>query len=294
MTEAPGPGLYRDVPYETYAAWPGVRASALIYMEKSPAHVRRAERDIAAKTEALIVGNALHTAVLEPDLFDARYIIVPDDAPAKPGKNLRNAKKPSADTVARIEWWDAFEERAGSRAVLSVAGAAAVKDMAIAARAHPWVAAVLAAPGVNELSIVWIDEETQLTCKARIDRLASIDGRTVIVDLKTCEDASQDAFARSVLNYGYHWRMAWYRAGLAALVPAERDCTLVAIEKDRPAPEFVAIWPLADGALKQGHEEMAKFLRRYAECKRTGRWTGYGDGGALDLPRHAQRKEFRE
>ncbi len=49
--------------------------------------------------------------------------------------------------------------------------------------------------GMNEVSIVWVDEQTGLKCKARLDRLTVYRGYPFVLDLKTSKDASPSPFS---------------------------------------------------------------------------------------------------
>lgn len=55
-------------------------------------------------------GKALHRYILEPDTFMDRYCFMPEDAPRKPTSSQRNAKKPSADSILAIQYWDEFNK----------------------------------------------------------------------------------------------------------------------------------------------------------------------------------------
>jgi exodeoxyribonuclease VIII len=59
---------------------------------------------------ALLFGSLYHTAMLEPELLPKIYATVPADAPKKPTRVQREAKKPSIETIEAIQWWDRFQD----------------------------------------------------------------------------------------------------------------------------------------------------------------------------------------
>ena len=70
-------------------------------------------------------------------------------------------------------------------------------------------------------------------CRARPDAL---DPNGLIVDLKTSQDASPDAFARTAATFKYHLQAAWYIDGLhaAGVTPEQTAFAFVVIEKTPP------------------------------------------------------------
>lgn len=62
--------------------------------------------------------------------------------------------------------------------------------------------------GKAELSIFWNHPEYGYLCKCRPDYLR--EDLKVIVDYKTCIDASPEGFGRAVYNFRYHNQAEWY------------------------------------------------------------------------------------
>ena len=65
-----------------------ISASGLKAMKKSPAHYRAMVDEPYETTPGQILGSATHCAILEPELFDTRYTVMPDglDLRSKAGK----------------------------------------------------------------------------------------------------------------------------------------------------------------------------------------------------------------
>jgi hypothetical protein len=245
------------VPFEEYLRWEGVSQSALKRMEHSPAHVRHYLDTPHEPTPAMVLGNAIHTAVLEPDKFDMRYAVAPKvDRRTKVGK----------------ETWAAFCEENADKVVLSADDAKACKAIAGRLRdkgcgAAPW----LLAQGHSEVSFQWTHERTGLLCKGRADRIFRGPKGPVLVDLKSCQNADPGAFSYASAKYGYGPQAAFYLDGLtAATGELHQFFQVIAVEKE--APYFCRVFSLSDETLAESREKYEGWLTQYAECEASGVW----------------------
>lgn len=75
------PGIYNLSP-EAYHRGPGISRSGLMEFKRSPYHYwyKYLNSDYVSEpaTPAQILGNALHTYILEPDEFEKRYFVIPE------------------------------------------------------------------------------------------------------------------------------------------------------------------------------------------------------------------------
>ena len=67
-------GWRPDLPIEEYLAIPAMSSSGLQQFRRSPAHYHWSRANPVAETDAMRFGTAVHTAILEPGLFDATYV----------------------------------------------------------------------------------------------------------------------------------------------------------------------------------------------------------------------------
>jgi hypothetical protein len=258
---APAPGLHRGLAYDEYARWDAVHHSILRHFNRTAAHAREAIVNPADQTEALFLGHSAHVAILEPARFEAEFVAAP-----KFDKRTNEGKR----------GWAAFqEEHAGQTCILQEEHETCLR-MRDATWSHATAAELLKGPGLNEVSALWVDPETGRPCKARIDRLTTLAGWPVVVDLKTTRNAARSAFARDIHNFHYHQQGALYVDGLDVLAPHQRKFVFLAVEKERPYA--VAVYELEEDALQLGRDEYRKHLAAYDECVRTNRWPAYGDG----------------
>ena len=111
-----------------------------------------------------------------------------------------------------------------------------------------------------------------------------------MVDVKTASDASEEAFTRSVVKYGYDLSAGHYLEGAAKSGhPAETFAWLV-IESSPPRPVQVYIAP--DVFLERGRILLERAIGRLRECLETDTWPGYADGPIeLTMPAWAALEE---
>lgn len=254
-------GVHPGVSYETYAQWPGLRSSYLRHFRRTALHAREEHLRPSRPTRALDLGNAIHTAILEPELLEKRY------APPYEGGDRRfNAGKAA---------WAAFQVEHAGKEILAGGDFDTARRARDSVWKQPWAAALLSGRGANELSIGWDDPEFGVRCKARIDRFAAdFDGLPTIVDLKSAEDAGKEAFRRSIENYAYGLQAALYMDGLAvAAGPHYRRWLWVVVEK---APPYAcALREPDDEVLEEGRRLYRTAIAMHLECERSGFWLGY-------------------
>jgi hypothetical protein len=211
-------------------------------------------------TAAMLLGTAVHTLVLEPDTFAERYIAAPEgiDRRYKAGKEL----------------WAEWEAQAAGREVLSRADADLVQAMALAVRSHPAAAYLLGLPGKAETTHMWTDEATGLECKCRPDWL--LDDGSLIVDLKTTEDASPAGFSKSIANFRYHVQASWYLDGLERATGRRPEQFIFICVEKRP-PHAVAVYAADAEMVAAGQVTAARDMLLLAECRDADYWPAYSD-----------------
>ena len=96
----------------------------------------------------------------------------------------------------------------------------------------------------------------------------------IIVDLKTCKDASPDGFAKHVANFAYHVQAAHYLDGFEALTGGKAaGYVWIAVESE--APHAVAIYTADAEMMERGSLQRTKALDLIATCRHEGKWPGY-------------------
>jgi hypothetical protein len=275
----PKPGVYPGVPMFEYSTWEAANYSILKKFDRSPAHAREMMVNPPDQTPAMALGSAVHTAVLEPGLFTDTYAVAPVC-----DKRTTKGKKTWADFCAANK----------GKEILKNDEYVQCSEMSRVVSLNPILFELIHEKGFTEMSFVWIDEDTGVLCKGRIDRFSRLWGNSVIADLKTTENASEDAWKREVVKYQYNAQAAFYMDGLQTLSPAEaRKFLWLALEK-KP-PYALAIYEPDAATIGKGRAMYRNYLRQWVACQETGVWPGYPAAiQSLMLPDWALRWEEGE
>lgn len=254
---------------ETYHAGPGISKSHIdCIANASPRHYwhryLNPDREPQEPTPAMVLGSAIHSIVLEPDLFATGYV-------ANPGIERRS-------NAGKAEY-AAFEAENKGKIILSdddYQSCLAVRD---AVHMHP-VAAGLLTGGKAEQSFYAIDPEHGELIKCRTDYLTG----SMIVDLKSTEDASPDGFGKSAANFRYPVQTAWYNDVMdAAFGEHPEHWVFLAVEK-KP-PYAIGIYFAQPEAVQRARVAARRDLQRIVEAKRSGQFPDYGiEALPLSLP----------
>lgn len=251
-------GVYHGVRRETYDAIEAANQSRLHeLLTRSAMHARWLDEE---QGEALMVGTAFHTAVLEPSKFATRYVSWPKEMGNRAGAKFTNfCNEHPGQIVLTENQWDL------------------VGAMADVVLQHPeWQRLLSRSARYNEVVLVWQDPTTGLWCKALQDMLIE-DSAPTIVDLKSAENASLDAFSKSTFNYGYDMQAAMYVMGKQALqgspLTVVPNQLFFVVEKD--PPHIPACYTLQKRTMRMGWRRVRKALDMWAECVKTGVWPGY-------------------
>jgi hypothetical protein len=241
-----------------YRAAPGVNWSTLKHMARSPLHYRHAVTAASDPTPAMALGTLAHLAVLEPHRL--AEVAVWEGG------------------VRRGKEWDAWNAANAGRIQAKPEELATARAIGEAVRAHPVAAALLDRCEV-ERSIFWVDPDTGIPCKARLDACKP----GAVIDLKTARDVSPRAFGRAASALDYPGQLGHYGAAWAAETGDIADLYIIAVESDDP--HDVAVYQIDHVATHAGLQRRRRYLDTLAECQRTGRWPGQvPDLYPLDIP----------
>ena len=250
-----------------YHAAPGASASRLKELKRSAAHMKYAMDNPQEPTQAMIIGSATHSAILEPDLFVKEWGRIPEgDGRSKAVKEAK-AELITQFGAGQILKPDVYDNILAMRdSVLDNALALDLLDGAETETSHYWrestdtVSDELVAARLKGRESVFLLGDVK--CKARIDALPREDSMwsDCVVDIKTTANAHPDEFRRTVFNFSYHLQAQHY------LSAAERQ-RFIFIVVERDAPHCVAIYELDDDALKLGYEDREFLLGQWALCE---------------------------
>lgn len=268
-------GLVHDMPAEQYHAIQALSAGGLKRLAQTPAHFYGLQLDPnrpdSEPTPAMRNGTLTHCALFEPEALAARYV-------AKPAGLDGRTKEGKA--------WLALIGTEG-REIVDAAQLAAALAQAAAVRRLPDVAALLS-DGRGEVSAFWIDDETGELSKCRPDWVSPAgDDGVILVDGKTCQDASPDGFSRAIWNFRYDLQAAHYSTGYE-IASGKRVHGFVFAAVESAWPHAAAAYMLDDLVLDRARAECRRLTELYAECRRTNTWPGYPTAiQPIGLPRWA-------
>ncbi len=263
------PGSFPDMPADTYHAIEAMSSGGIKKMVRSPGHYRVMRTTTKPSTPDQQFGTSVHCAVLEPVRF-------PELVALTPPVNKR--------TIAGREAWALALSLNPGRILLDPDDYERVIGCAAAIRAHP-AASYLLDGATCETSLFWNDGKYGVPCKARPDVM----NHRGMVDVKTIDDASPDAFARRVASNLWHVQAAHYISGSEHVLAASPDFyAFVAVEVD--PPHFVAVYELPTPAILAGMHQANIALERYQRALANGTWDGYpATMERLPFPRYALR-----
>lgn len=242
-----------------YREHPGVNKSTLWEIRKSPAHYKWALENPSEDTPALKMGRLIHMCVLEPEKLSDTYAVAPDaDRRTKYGKDVWAAFTAENDGK-EILTRDEFEQaEMVSRSVWR-----STEDLLTGCKA--------------EVPLFWDDPRTGIRCKCRVDAMRETDDKIIMIDLKTTNDASTDAFARDAVKYGYHVQAAHYINGVIAnrLNHGKQiEWWFVAVEKK---PPYAVNAILASQVfIDEGQLRLMTLMDKLDDCMRVDEYPGYG------------------
>lgn len=208
------------------------------------------------ESPALIFGRLFHSILLTPQDLDTEFAIMPVvDRRTKEGK-AEYAK---------------FLENSKGKTVVDVEMVGKAAAMAQAVQSNELCRKLL--DGEREVPLFWTDELTGEECKCRLDVRKKMGKQTIIVDVKSTENAETEAFIRSAIKYGYDFQSAMYSEGEENNTGEKPIFVFIAVEKE--PPYAINILQADELFVKRGYDTYRDLIGKYHYCKTTDNWYGY-------------------
>ena len=242
--------LYQ-MPDEWYFNGPGISKSELDLINEAPLKFKEHEyRD----TPEMMLGRAIHCAILEPEAFNKKFAIAPSvDRRTKAGK----------------EAYQEFMEYAQFKEILTSDQALTVEELQQTFGSTDHYGAFVK----NSI--------TEVSCYAKIygnilsrGRVDAINKDGYVIDIKTTKDAKRPYFRRSLTNFRYHVQAAYYLDILTEATGIAHD-VFVLIVIERAKPYLHKTYVFSEEAIDRGREEYLSNLKTYEQCMKTDQWPGY-------------------
>lgn len=257
-----------------------------VIAQKSPMayHWYITNEDEEETTAAKEFGRAFHTAVLEPHRFFSTYCVLPEDAPRRPTQAQWNAAKPSANSIASMDWWRQWMGDNVGKQILSAKDYDMAAGMGQSARNAVWEIPDRAGGWLEiqggelfdmcekEVTYYWTDPRTGLKCKSRVD--LDCEELSFGGDLKSCMSAHPESFARTMSSYGYHQQHAHYCDG-RRIVTGKPWVAFPFFAVEKPKPYVPGLYLVNAPGEERGFELRDRAMDLLAECLAENRWGPY-------------------
>lgn len=233
---------------------------------------------------ALAIGSAFHTLVLEPELFEKEYLIV--------------SKKIDRRTKAGKEEMVEIEEKAAEnkQSIVMADDYNMIQSMAKSVSDNTEYQKALD-NCVKEVSIYIEDfriPDLDVDLKVRVRPDAYCKDQicigewvmnNVVIDLKSCQDASPRGFKYAVYQFGWHIQAAFYLDLMThvskslGLDEPFNNFLFLAVEKSVPFTS--QMYRLSDDMIEEGRKQYQKAIRMWHHYVTTNEELGYHSGDSL-------------
>ena len=255
--------------------------SSLSVLKRSPTEFYK--RFITGETkgqesDAMLIGSAVHMLALEPERFDAEYVVL--DGP------INKSKKPPGpygrDTNAFRDWL-ALEMKQQTRKVLVREEFAESLAIAKAFQAHPEIMAIMASRAEklfeSEYSMEYEIGDDKVEMKCKIDFVCP--SERLIIDLKTTSDPSPYAWGWSAEDFGYHRQAAIYTDAMEAKYGGDFRFLFGVVRSKEPYE--AAVYELDAESINRGSEEYSALIEEYIYRKANNDWLSEWQRGVFSI-----------
>lgn len=267
------PGIH-DINNNDYHASEGISRSAITEFKKSPLHYwdkyLSPEKVNKKPTASMKLGNAVHTLILEPHLFDKEFIVLE--------KKFSSSKK---DKALKIE----FDLKNSNKTIIEKKIYVKAKQITESILSHPKTEIFLKGNFCVEKSFFWADPDTGLLCKSRPDIWNQ--DINVLCDIKTAADSSPESFIFSTKKYDYHIQAAMQIDAIFETTGQVIDYfSFIVAPVERPYKPY--IYTLSKDSIEFGRREYKNALKLIKKCCENKKWDLDRETAIeLDLPFYA-------
>ena len=298
---------YIDLNIEEYHKMPGISFSGLSQFDDDcPARYKAWKDGITGiDKKAAELGNLVHLLVLEPNLFEKKYTVMPEFEKEVRKPDGTKYDSPKNSTAYKNKVKEFLDENKGKN-IIAVSDYDYANYIAESVRNNRLVTELLLPDGEAEMSyfweeaidipvdksrcyhcggeneIHWMDDIT--TCihcqqeykpnsvllKTRPDYVNG----NICIDLKTTKSCKYSDFYKAVKYvYNYDAQASLQIQGLTQHGAVIDEYYWIAVEKERP--HIVHVFKASDEVLTQGKQKIDKWLKKYKWCFDTNNYPGY-------------------
>lgn len=260
--------------------------SGLKHLARSTAHyLARNKQEISPQKRAVMdFGSAVDCALFTPQDFSRLVVTCPTEYLASNG---------AMSTKKAREWRAAQDDKA---LILKRSDFDRIEKIVGVLKSKRSVMKLLRRGYAQKSGLFKLPEicGDNVWAKIRPDWISASFGANnlTVVDYKTTEDASFEAFQRLIYNLKYHWQGAMYTLGATAITGVEHK-NFAWIVQERKEPYEVAVYQADADMLSLARKEMLPLLQKWGRLQSgQGDWDeGYPDViQKISLPYWAEKK----
>ena len=180
-------GIYTSMTSKDYHASDAIGSTTIKAISVSPAN-HYFNKFKGSKSSQ--IGTAIHAAILEPDLFERDFVMLPDA------------------TRASKEYKEIVKNGVDAENILVGSEVEKVRLMIESYKLNADFQEYMAADGASELSIFATCQRNGLQLKCRFDRIAK--DYPYPVDVKSTKCVDWRSFSKDIKTFGYHIQAAYY------------------------------------------------------------------------------------
>ena len=277
------PGIYENIQFEEYEKWGHIRKSWFKHILKSGKHFKHFLDNGEKESDLMVFGNLVDTLLFEPLLFESRYITIPETYPTK------DENKPWNWNANYCKEWK--RSKPENKQIIKLCDFSRASIIVNTIKSHPEAGKWLYEASY-QVSMVWIDKDTDLGCMGRIDTLRANER---IIDLKITNNPHPSNFSRIINNFLYHAQGAFYHDGYILAQGGKLEdgpsipFSIIAVE-DQP-PHDVVCYNLGPESFECGRIIYKTALDRYKEYIENEEYAGYSNiAEEIEIPMYARNK----
>jgi len=277
-----------------YHAIKALSNSSLSVLNRSPAefYKRFVTGEMKGQeTDAMLLGSAVHMLALEPERFDAEYVVL--DGPINP-----TTRKPYGRDTKAFERWMLDQLGAGntngigSRKILIREEFADSLAIAKAFQSHPTIAAIMASRAEKLFESEYA-MEYEGSCNFRVDLKCKIDfvcpSERLIIDLKTSHEPSPYTWSWHAEDFGYHRQAAIYSDAMEAKYGEPFRFYFGVVRSKQP--HEAAVYELDAESINRGRSEYEALIEEYIDRKAENNWLSEWQRGVFPINVPARRRK---
>ncbi len=254
-----------DIDDEFYHSSPGISASGLKLIDKECPEVYIYSKDNPKdKTEALVLGSAIHKYILENDDFDSDYLVSPSDR-----KTDREHKIFISTNKGEIERGKIVLRKKDGEMLEGILSS--LRKSSTKGGTNTYDGIIINPNTKREKALYTIDTDRNIIMKVKID----VNMSKMFLDLKSTKSARPDVFMKDAANLGYGIQAAYYMKITRIAGKEAKMFGFIAVEKTPPYIHSVILMDDEDVLLEL--KKVDRLLDEYAFCLNNDIW--YGPNG---------------